>query len=174
MTLALLCTVACGQESKPRSDDYSGPRFTSEADHFSVRELPGWSQRRDRGSVLFVAGSAGLTRNTILVRAAPLAGESAEPRTAEVLLPAVEQSLHGLPGARVSAPRELERADFRAVVWDVSFTPAGLGGKRYERRHCLLVGTKFLYHVVATAPAGDLAATADVFASVVDSLREEV
>jgi hypothetical protein len=62
----------------------------------------------------------------------------------------------------------------RAVAFDLTFTPRKGGGERYQRRHVVIFGNEFAYHVIHTAPEGKLADTAEAFDAVVRSLREEV
>jgi hypothetical protein len=169
MVFALLATtsLACGSSSQPT--EYEGPRFTSAEDHFSVRELPDWKSRRELGSVVFQATRPGLERTTIAVRAVKLD----ETKLGDVL-PATEKALRGLPHASVSGLERIDRYDFQAAAFDVKYEPSSGKGSQYERRHIVLIGKGgWVYHVIHTAPAGELGATADIFQSVLDSFREE-
>lgn len=162
---------ACGSSDRPRTGaDYSGPRFTSAEDHFSARTLPDWEQRRERGALVWKEPDA---RRTIAVRAVPLDAGNGEVRTAAGVLAATEKALRGLPSADLGPLHKLDRADFEAAAWDVTFVPPGMGRARYERRHVTLVGSTWVLHVVMTAPRGELQAGEKVFASFVDSIREE-
>jgi hypothetical protein len=55
-----------------------------------------------------------------------------EPRDAESVLPAVEEVLRDLPGAEVAGPIEIEHPRYRAVAYDVVFTPRSKRGKKYR------------------------------------------
>ncbi len=172
---ALGCAVGIGLLALAACQADSRPRYLSEQDHFSIVELDGWTEKRERGSVVFV-GSAddGLERNTIVIRAVPRAGEWVEERTAARVVPATSVVLEALPGAKVSAPAKLSRDRFEGARFELSFAPRGKD-TRYERTHVVLVDDQgeYVYHVIHTAPQGDLHITAPIFDDVVASLREE-
>lgn len=163
--------AACG-DARPPGSDYSGPRYTAEADHFSTRELPNWVAKRDHGSLVFVAPDG--SGVTISVRAVPIEGDWTETRTAELVVPATEKVLRGLPGARVKALGATSANDMEGAAYEVSFEPPDRGGKRYERRHTVLVGTKFVFHVMLTGKQGTLGDAKRLYDEVVTTLREEV
>ncbi len=166
--LVAILVIACGSEAK-KARDYTGPRFSSREDHFSIRELPDWSMRRELGSVVFQSSRPGLTRTTIAVRAVKLAGAASSD-----LLPGTEKVLRSLPHAHVSSAQAIDRDDFTGVAYDVRYEPSSGHGAIYERRHAVLISKDgWVFHVIHTAPAGDLSSTAEVFQDVLDSFREE-
>jgi hypothetical protein len=164
----LACLVACQVED--------GQRSVSRNDHYSSIKPAGWAEKRDRGSTVFVARAEGAwPRNTIAIRSVPVEGEWVEKRTADRVVQATAKVLAALPQSTMSKTA-LRMSDGRwaSAVFDVTFTPSSKPGVRYERRHVVLVGRRYVFHVVHTAPEGALVGTADAFEAVVDSLREEV
>lgn len=162
---AIAGLMACQADSRPR--------YVSEQDHFSIIELPGWTEKRDRGSVVFVGSAAdGLDRNTIVIRAVPREGDWVQERTFARVAPATTVVLEALPGAKVSAPTPLASDRFEGARFELSFAPRGKD-TRYERTHVVLLGDLYLFHIIHTSPEGDLHYTAGIFDEVVASLREE-
>src|SRR5688572_12371269 len=103
-----------------------GPRWTSERDHFSVRELEGWNQKEEFGATVFVKD-----RVTISVKTAEIKDPAA-------VVPATGKFLRSLPGAQVSEGRTHRVGGFSAATFDLSFHPEERAD-RYERRHTVLV-----------------------------------
>ena len=166
LAVGLLWLVGCQAEG--------GERFVSEEDHFSIREMDGWTVKRDRGAAVFAgAAELGLGHNTIAIRSAPLQGDWVEDRTVQGVTLATAKVLEALPKAQVEPSTPVVISGFRGARFDLSFEPRSKKGQRYARRHVVLVGKRRLYHIVHTAPEGDLQYTAEVFDAVVSSLNEE-
>jgi hypothetical protein len=164
-----LAATACQSESHERS------RFVEE--HLSIASLDDWTAKRQRGSLVFVGPeAAGLQQHTIAIRVVPRGTEGkdgwVEERTYERVATATKVVLEALPGAEVSPPERLVRGHFDGAVFDVTFSPPGKEG-RYQRRHVVQVGQKFVYHLIHTAPEGTIGQTAVSFDTIVASLREE-
>ena len=87
--------------------------------------------------------------------------------------PAVETSLRALPQARVIGPAEVANAPYRAVAFDVEFTPPGRTRQRYQRRHVSLLAEDHIIHIFLVAPLGQLESSRRAFDTVVTSIREE-
>ncbi len=170
--LVVLAVAACGSQSA--KEPYAGPRFRSPESHFSTRELPHWRATRDRNATVLIYEGAEGKQSTISVRAVPISGEWVADRTPEIVFPATAKWLASLPEARVSTPSEVNEDGFRGVSFDLSFVPSTGRGARYERRHVVLIGSKYVFHITHTGPAGSLAATSDEFDAVLASFREEV
>jgi len=155
-----------------------GERYTSGKEQFSVAAPAGWYAAIELGAVTFTDRPGGKPgRNTIFVQPTAVEGEWVQKRTPDVLFPATGRALAALPGARVSPAQPAVRPGFATgVSFDVTFAPPGKRGRRYDRQHVVLVGGsgKRAFHVVHTAPAGELARTAPAFEAVLSSLKEEV
>jgi hypothetical protein len=127
--------------------------------------------KRDHGSVVFVApGESGVT---IAVRAVPIEGDWTDRRTPELVYPATEKVLRGLPEAIVREGSSVRTGSMEGMAYRVIFVPAGKRD-RYERKHIVLVGTTYVYHLMLTGRAGRLGETEKLFEEVVGTLREEV
>src|SRR5262245_9010644 len=112
-TLLLLpLVVACSGDS---------PRWSSERDHFSLRQLDGWLQKDEFGAVVFVRD-----RVTISVK-------TADGKDPAAVIPATAQFLMSLPDAKVSEAKPSRVHDFAAATFDLSFHPEERPD-RYERR----------------------------------------
>ena len=157
----------------------SGDEATHEAQVFpedAVSLVPpdGWRVKHEKGTLVFVGGSSDEdTQAVIAIRAVSVAAWN-EPRTAENVLPSVKTVLEALPGARVEGPRELEHPAYRALAFDVVFTPRSKRGKRYQRRHVVVEANQHIYHALLTAPADQIEQSLPTFDRVLASLREEV
>ena len=142
---------------------------------FSMMPLDGWTETTTRGDLVFLGPEEmGLQRNTIAIRSARKHGEWSKPRTPDLVVPATAKLLDALPGRRMSRAVPMRGNGLIGAAFDVSFEPRAKDGQRYSRRHVVLVGEKRVFHVLHTAPEGDLEYTAEVFDAVIDSLREEV
>lgn len=161
ITIATLLAVAgCQKESFER--------VHYERDHVSMRALDGWTQSRARGSLVFNGPTADrLDRTTIVVRSVKYDGRAAK-RTHETLVKNTRTVLEALPQARVTSA-EAERG----TAFHVHFRSTR-NRRSYERRHVVLEGSEFAFHVMLTAPSGLLTEEAvKTFNRVVDSIREE-
>jgi hypothetical protein len=153
------------------SDNVGGARIFDE-DAVSFVPPEGWDIHRDRDTLILVGSPHGpAARTTIAVRTAAADGWS-EPRTLANVTASTARVLSALPGATVRGPVDFEHTVYRGKAFDVTWTPRK-GGQRYQRRHVTLEANDHLYHVLHTAPEGDLDATKDTFARVIDTLREE-
>ncbi len=162
LSVSLLATLAACQ--------HEGPRFTSEEDACSFSELSGWKADRARGSLLLRDGSGA----SIAIRSVPATNDWVEPRTPELVNPAVRKVLGALPEAELSGPTPV-RTGLQGAAFEVTFQPADKKG-RYLRKHVVLYGeeTDRVYHVVLTVPEDDADKGSKAFEKVVDSFREEV
>jgi hypothetical protein len=160
--LVLLLAPACA------GDRDSDARHLSAEDGVSFARVPGWDISRERATILL----KGPGPATIAIRTIPRDGWS-EPRNQTNVFPAVATSLRALPKARVSGPTHLETAAYRAVAFDVEFTPAGRTRPRYQRRHVTLLAENHVIHVFMVAPLGQLDSSRRDFDTVVTSIREE-
>ena len=150
------------------------PRYVARDDHFSIAPLDGWRAERQLGSVVFVQDEVGEGAGaaTIAVRSVPK--DWAERRSPELLLAATEKVLRALPGAQVSGPVKVDKDGAAAFAFDLTWTPEGQGGARFERRHVVVIGRGRVLHLLHTGPAGSLADTQKDFDAVVATIREEV
>jgi hypothetical protein len=89
------------------------------------------------------------------------------------VLPAVEAVLAGLPGADVKGPFEMEDLAYRAVGYDIVFTPRSKRGKNYQRRHVVAFLPSRVAHVFLTAPEGRISEYQEEFDRVLRTIREE-
>src|SRR3970040_265528 len=94
----------------------SGSRFTSQEDACSFTELSGWKAGRARGSLLLRDGSGA----SIALRSVPANHDLGEPRTPELVNPAVARVLSALPGAEVSGPTPV-RTGLQGAKFEVTF-----------------------------------------------------
>jgi hypothetical protein len=143
---------------------------TSHQDGYSTLVPIGWTYRRETGALVFT--SSGSRPSTIFVQSGRLSGEWVKERTPELILNATERALRSLPQAIVKSPVTLNKRGFKAVAFDLSYAPRRGEGRRYDRRHIVLIGKRVL-HVVHTAQSGALGETAAEFQFVVDNLKEE-
>jgi hypothetical protein len=163
---ALVLLAACQPSDR-------SARFVSAEDGFSIRALDGWDHRRERGSVVFAAPEELGAGSTIVVRAVPLEASAALGRTPDGVFAATETVVQTMPGADVVALREPARhGSMRGLGFRVTYVPPGKRA-RYDRHHVVLVGRDRVFHLLHTAPAGQLTATAALFDGVVSTLREE-
>jgi hypothetical protein len=153
----------------------SGPRWRDTDGHFSVVEPAGWTRGLEKGTTIYYADAVeGAGPHSIAIRSVPRRGDWVAERTPELVLPATRQAVLGLPAADLVAETPWSRDGLQGVLYQVSYAPPGGRGARYERQHLVWVGRERVFHVLHTAPAGELSQTADVFDAVVASLREEV
>lgn len=145
-------------------------RFTSAEDACSFSELDGWKAERQKGSLLLRDGSGA----TIAIRSVPATGDWVEPRTPELVNPAVRKVLDALPEAELSGPTPV-RSGLDGAQFEATFQPAGKE-RRYLRKHVVLYGQESdrVFHVVLTAPEDEAEKGSKAFERVVDSFREEV
>ena len=76
--------------------------------------------------------------------------------------------------AQVSGPVAVDKDGAAAFAFDLTWTPEGQGGARFERRHVVVIGRGRVLHLLHTGPAGSLADTQKDFDAVVATIREEV
>ena len=84
MRIAIICALtvlACSADV--------GPRYVSESYRFSMRELPGWTEKHDHGAVIFVRD-----RTTIAVK-------TADGKDPTRVIPATERYLASRPDATI-------------------------------------------------------------------------
>lgn len=160
--LPLLVATACA------GDVDSGPRYLSAEDGVSFARLPGWDLSRERATLIL----KGEGPATIAIRTIPREGTS-EPRNQSNVFPAVKTTLRALPQARVIGPTDIDTAEYRAVAFDVEFTPPGRTRQRYQRRHVTLLAESRVIHVFLVAPLGQLESARRDFDAIVTSIREE-
>jgi hypothetical protein len=167
VALLVLALAGC------QAGDGDAPRQQSSEDGISYATLAGWSVRRDRDTVI-LSGSPKKeqSRCNIALRTVPITGWS-EPREPDNVLPSVANVLAALPGAEVSAPTEVDHPRYRAVAFDVTFTPRSRKGEKYRRRHVVLFLDHKITHALLTAPKGQLEAALPEFEQVVRSIQEE-
>jgi hypothetical protein len=164
----LLLSAAC------QRDEFVGEQKTFAEDSLAVAPPEGWEVKHQKDTLVFVGGKAGdSARPTIAIRSVPVE-EGPEMRTAETVLPALETVLRALPEATVSGPTDVEHPAYRALAYQVVFTPRSRGGTSYQRRHVVLFANEHIYHAFVTAPDGELEDTLDEFKQVLASLGEEV
>ncbi len=163
--LALVCGMAACQPAEERIS------FPDEG--FSITPLgDGWTQSRERGSIVFSGPArAGLSKASLVIRAVPLSDASAKRRDTKRVLPATAYVLGQLPKAHVTIGKSIRRSGLRGKTWHVQFVPPGKT-TMYERRHAALVGRNRVFHVFVTAPAGQLGAAQAEFDAAVSSIRE--
>lgn len=161
LPIVLLATACAG-------DVDSGPRHVSAEDGVSFARLSGWDLSRERATLLL----KGEGPATIAIRTIPRDGWS-EPRNQSNVFPAVETSLRALRHARVIGPTNIDIAEYRAIAFDVEFTPPGRTRQRYQRRHVTLLADNRVIHVFLVAPLGQLESARRDFDTIVTSIREE-
>lgn len=165
IVLVVAASIGCQSESyerhRPTDRDYS------------IRSLDGWTERVHGEAVVFVGDpELGQERVTISIRDARLrASDVPDTSSTEVVLAGTRSVLEALPEVEMTTERTLRRSGFVGADYSLSFVPSGKQ-ERYDRRHVVLVGER-IYHVIHTAPAGQLVSTAAVFDEVVASLKEE-
>ena len=150
------------------------PRYVAKDDHFSIAPLDGWRAERQLGSVVFVQDEVGEDTGEATIAVRSVAKDWAERRDTAQLLAATEKVLRSLPGAQVSGPVKVDKAGAAAFAFDLTWTPEGQGGARFERRHVVVIGRGRVLHLLHTGPAGSLADTQKDFDAVVATIREEV
>ena len=168
LSTALSVLVASCQSDEPARD---AQVFAEDA--LSLVPPDGWRVKREKDTLVFVGGSPDEDNQAVIAIRAVTAGSWNEPRTAENVAPSVKIVLEGLPGARVIGPRAAEHPSYRALAFDVTFTPRSKRGRRHARRHVVLEASGHLYHALLTAPEAQLAISLPEFESVLASLREE-
>lgn len=157
MIVHLVASCAEGQQG----DD--GARFRADSEGFTCVPPSQWQARRDRGAVIFA--SADEPRHTIAVRSVPLTSE----RTASKVLTATDLVLRGLPGVQLDMPRELD-GTLPSTEYRLTFAPP-TSSERYQRRHFIVRGRKYVFHVIETAPSST--PVGEVASEFVSSMSEE-
>ena len=163
--LCLAAAAGCGRGSD---------RFVSDELGFSIEAPDDWSPSVDRNTVVFSTERQPAARSTIAIRAVKLPHPD-EPGLSQkqLVVGATERVLSGLPQTRVTGPTPLSHPSLHGVVFALSYTPPG-HNERYDRRHAVLVGRdRKAFHVIHTAPQGQLSSSHDEFVDVVASLRQE-
>jgi hypothetical protein len=170
--LSLLGLAAC-QGGKGDIDD---KRVAVPEDGLSYAEPTGYAGHRDRDAWV-LSGEGDRARTTIAIRTAPnrewASDVGGRGRPADLIIPAVKTALGALPGAELGPVRERSHDLYPAYELELTFSPPGKSGQKYQRRHAVVFADERVIHVFHTAPVGRLAATAADFDRVVDSIREE-
>ena len=165
---AVLFLTACQGGPPPE-------RFESPEDGFSIHRLDeGWTQSRDKGSVVFRGSAqAGFGRTTIVVRSVPVTSANQGTRGAREVVAATGHVIDALPGVTVHDQHATTHKRYDARTFELTYTPKSRGVP-YERRHVVLTGDlKHIYHVMLTAPEGELDNAAGLFDDLVGSLQGE-
>ena len=167
LAASVLLLAACQS-----SDDVRGARVFAD-DAVSFAPPDGWEVRRERDTLVLIGSPHGVAAHTtIAVRTAATAGWS-EPRTLDNVAASTARVLRALPGAVVRGPVPVEHPVYRGKAFEVTWTPPGRDGRRYQRRHVEIEASDHIYHVLLTAPEGQLGAGEKAFVRVIDTLREE-
>lgn len=146
--------------------------YRSAEDGFAMHRLAGWTDSRERGSVIFRAPKGfGLDHSTVVVRS--LLREEIKPhaRDPQGLARATAAILAGLPGSTVSKATDVKLDGLAGARYEVSFEPPGRD-ERYRRTQIALVGDRHVFHLMHTAPADVFDQTAAEFEQVVASFEE--
>lgn len=167
-TLAAVAIVAIGC-----STTTSYERVPYDDLHLEVQAMDGWTLERQPGALVFVGDPAAYgERVTITIQSSKkLAPDVPNADASDAIIEATEVVLRGMPEAEVEPGQRTERAGMKAAYFDASFRPRNRS-QRYERRHVVLIGNRRVFHLLHTAPAGGLVASADEFEHVVRSIRE--
>lgn len=181
VALLATCSQREGHRALPGTEESSAPplltgspsyvSFPSEG--YSTLVPRGWSYRRERGITVFTSPRRSSTGTaTVFVQPANHALERARKQTPEAIMAATERAIRLLPAAKVTSHNAIKRGEFTGVEFDLSYRPSTSSDRRYDRKHVILAG-KRVFHVVHTAPEGQLRLTAAEFESVLQNLREE-
>jgi hypothetical protein len=135
----------------------------------SIEKLDNLSMRTERDATILSSSKA--EQSTIVIRRVRF-GERHD-RSPETLVHATLASLKSMDSAIVQGPKDFAHGLYGGVQYDLSYTPPAGGGSTYQRRHVLLFGRTYAYHLIHTAPDGQLGEFANEFSEVVDSFREE-
>lgn len=160
---ALIGLAACQSTSRERV------QFAD--DGFSIHAIDeGWVQSRDKGSVVFRgAEDTALARTTIVVRSV----RNDDRASAKEVIAATANVLSALPSAEIRTQHNTKHKHYDATTFDLTFIPKSKATP-YDRRHVVLTGDKdHIYHVMLTAPAGELGGADELFDDIVGSLKGE-
>jgi hypothetical protein len=147
-------------------------RVASRAGRFGAVVPAGWRLRLGQTDLTLTAGEPGHPRRgAVFLRTAPIEGDWSAKRTPELVIPATRKVIEGLPQARLGTTESLQPPGFSGAAFEVSFST--VDGRRYDRRHVVLLGHRQVFHVVHTALSGHLGDTRADFDSVLATLREE-
>lgn len=161
--------TACGG-SEPNHE-----RYDNAEQRYSVAQPEGWTPSIVRGSAQFTSrAGAALKKHTIVVRAAEMPREITEGKstTRDDVVAATARVLNAMPRARVGEGQVVASTELPATRFSLTFLPRGFK-ETYRREHVVLVGSKRLYHVIYTAPAGESIDEA-AFKTMVTTLTEGV
>ena len=151
--------LSCGRDD--------GPRFVAKGQHYSLRELDGWTRSEEFGATVWRSGET-----SIAVKAVP-PGESRGRGWPEEVMKATEVVLKAMPGAQVSVGRPGELNGFLTSTFDLTFHPENREDT-FARRHTVLVSkSRRIFHVFVTSRDALEAQGLREFDDVVTSLREE-
>jgi hypothetical protein len=157
--IALACWGSgCTASESPLSEPSAVYRHAEQG--YMVATPKGWTATMVRGSAQFAppvgAKSAG-RKHTIVIRAQERPAELTEgkPATREDMLLATEKVLRALPRATVGARTAIADSELPAARYSLTFAPPLADGRSYRREHVVIVGSKRLFHVIYTAPAGE-------------------
>jgi hypothetical protein len=160
--VAMTVTLAACVESEEQAD---GELVELDREHLRLVVPDGWTQERELDSLLLVGPPGAMHRTTIAIRA--LARPEQDTLWVDTLT-----VLRALPEVRLGTPRPVDLGTLRGNSVELSFAPPGHDDERYARRHVVLVGEWWAFHVIHTAPAGELPAGADVFQHQLNALQE--
>jgi len=146
-------------------------RMQLEGEPVSFAELKGYTSTTERNATVFTSTRSNKDASSIVIRTVRM--DERSDRTPEEIVRATQASLEAMPKASVSAPTSVDDAYLEAMQFDVSFEPRTKPGKTYERRHVVLFGDDYAFHVLHTAPKGRMDDLAKDFRRVVETLREE-
>jgi hypothetical protein len=150
----------------------SADRYRSVDDGFAMARLAGWTDSREKGSIVFRGPEGiGLDKNTVVVRAVPLERVKQHARDQHGLARATAAILAGLPGSEVSKATDVKLDDLAGSRFEVSFEPSGKE-RPYRRTQITLLGDRHVFHLMHTAPAEVFDQTAAEFEQAVASFEE--
>ncbi len=162
----LVLAAACQSQTAPREPQ------TFADDAVSLIPPLGWQVKHQKDTLVFADPANDGRAAVIAIRTVPVV-DGAERRTADSVLASVKTVLAALPAAEVRGPTEITHPAYRAISFDVVFTPRSKHGQRYRRRHVILQARDHLYHAFLTAPEGQLENNLPEFEKVLASIREE-
>ena len=140
-------------------------------DGVSIEVLKGYDTSREKGSTVLRSRDKDKGGSTLIVRRVDY--DERNDRSKDELVEATKLALEGYPEAVVKGPLPEMRGIHDAVRFELSFAKKPKSRKRYERHHAVVFGSEAAYHVIHTAPNGQLSAAAKDFEKVLDSLEEE-
>lgn len=173
-TLALAALLSACGPSDPISE-HLGDRYVNKEQHYSVTTPNGWEVTLVRGSSQFAprAKTANNAKHTIVVRETRKPPELREGSATSIddVVNSTERVLRALPQANLGDRKQLSDSELAGALFSLTFTPRGLQSP-YLREQAVLVGSKHIYHVIYTAPAGELFEE-PAFKTMVASFHEE-